>query len=370
MAKKFKEKVNIDYSLSQISRFEESVEEALANLEAMNREIRGAHEKAADYLKGNLKNVEQYLEHNRAEESKTQELIALCEKRISEAEERKSELQANAAKLEEQLGPLYDAYKNAAAQETNIHNSPPKKSGEGPEADQAYKQAVRAWHQRLDNASKLVRSSWEDYSRVKHAAEECRKKIGEIEHFIQELNQCLWDLNQILGRVRSEQDYLLRQQSDYQRADNELEKRYSNFQMNYSSADSAFQMVLNRTHKANQYASKVNLTLSDLGQSPVMQDNIVQFSSILEVHRNACLIEDAASSLEASLGEVKRMAFVFSEQISDGIMNAAVEKLDEITMEQRGVVTDWKRAADELNRLACELQNYHDTHLSLLERWF
>ncbi len=352
-------KVNISYRLRSISEFISSVERAFSSLNGIGENLRTNCDKAEEYLHANLENIEKFLKQSDLEAQKTEEIISEVEyDRLPDARSRREKLMERAELLREEVSRRAEAYRRAAQEETRVINSPPKKQGEGPEADAAFKQANRAYAQDKALAQKAVRSAENAMNEAKHALQDTEIAIGALDRYIRGLENALYELRNIQGRIRDEHRRLETEKRNFEEAGRQVQQAYSNFTTEKFRAENTLRTVLERAENARSHAHEVNATIEQLSDCIVRETDPVAFTSIADIDAARKRMETAVSDMVASGTEIKRKNEGYRSVAEDAIMNAATEKLTELVSIAARQAAAVEEKAILLASLAASLNRY------------
>lgn len=356
----YSSRVNIKYTIVDISRFCKSIEQCIKSLEDLKRNVEENYRKGLKYIEDNLKKIDACIDACNKQQDEARRVISDIENLLFKLRQRSAELASEIERYRQKQHQLYDVYLKCCRDQTKINNSKPKKSGSGPEADEAYKAAVKAWNENKAAAQKAVDGSYQNYLSVKNAADRMEQQKQRIEAAIRDLEQYKSELYNIISRLDDERRRLESLRSQYKEAKSELESAYNSFQSAYYSASQTLNDVARRAKKAQDNARRVNEIVGELCNKHMEDGAEIHFTSISGVSDCADEMERAAAQYQREMAEIARSSRDYGEQVTDSIMNSAVEKLREITSSQDGVGELCARVSRQLESLADALQNYEN----------
>jgi len=219
-------RVNLSFSEGMIDSYVSGVSSVTYEVNNAKYEVRNEYDRAMSLLSEAIENLNRAIEAMYEDQRVAREVYQHNETVLDKLKAQLQQLENLSVVLQKQQSAAYDAYRRAAAEETRIHNSPPKSTGD-PEADRSAKQA---WEQRYAAAQRAVRAADHAYYEAKQAYQRNLDNIAQTKQNIERVEQINRNLQQLIQQLDTSIGNAERQRNHFQSTQKKLTESHSDFQ--------------------------------------------------------------------------------------------------------------------------------------------
>lgn len=242
--------VNLYFSETIIDSYVSAVASTIGEVDSAKYEVQDKFNDAMSRISDAIDVITKAIDDMHEDRRVAQEVKLHNEKVLEQLKEELKRLENLSVELQKAQSAAYDAYRRAAAEETRIHNSPPKSTGD-PEADRS---AKRAWEQSYAAAQRAVRAADSAYYQAKQAYQNninniqtTKRNIEQVEQVIRNLQSFIYQLDDNINRYDSAR-------RDLQSTRQKLQKSYNNFQSVSYNTESNLGQCKDMGNQASGYA--------------------------------------------------------------------------------------------------------------------
>ncbi len=190
----------VDFRIVDIEQYRSGVNAANDKAAELARHLDYERNEARSKADGILRKVDNILMTMREDENAARDVRSHNEGVLAQYEQLLIQLENRYRELEQQYREAYAAYRRACEEETRLHNTTIKSTGD-PDADHRAEQA-RAAAQAA--AEKEVRATWRLVSQIKQEMEQVRRNIETTKRNIETTKNTINQLNQFISNIQSE----------------------------------------------------------------------------------------------------------------------------------------------------------------------
>lgn len=304
----YRDNVDINYTVSEIISFKDVLNKAIDTLKSAESDAYSIHDKAVSCLDEYISQCERYLEINSGEEQDAYSLLNTAQSRLIDARNALKEIEC-------QLKDLRDKRASAPQESQSSYDGP-------------------------------IRTAERQY-------DECERWVHSIDNGIS-------NLYRIIDGIHSERNRLSDNISKYNSLKGDVESALSNVVFAINDAISMLENDIKRTDKAIKLARDINAEVAEITNRAVHDDCRITFNSVSAVSSCAEDLMCASTDIASEIRQVESSKQFYASQVTDNIMRAVDEKLDEFNEIQREIAVQWQKIAGKLSNLADALEKYYN----------
>lgn len=354
--------VEISFCISEIRSYQSGVNAALGQVDKIEREVSFRANEELRKAEELLRHVNYVLDTMESDRKTAYEVKEHNQTVLSKMRSDLQKLKNYANELKSAYNSAQDYYRTAAEQETRIHNTSVRSTGDS--ATDYRLEQMRA--KQLQTAQAAVKRAKEQISQIKEQQSVVQRQIETLQRNIEQVERIIEQLSSFIYRIQQEIESLARYRGNLEQDMHQLRWAFQNFSMCYTNVSLGLNNCDSLAEKAANCGQNICRYLLDDGSLGGGYDSYqIVFRDLRALSTFGKELESTVNRYEDAEDEVARCAAAHSSTMQDNVISETTKALRNVCSCCGGVMDELRCAAKNCRKANAELQTYYELKRSI-----
>ncbi len=349
-------RVNLSFSEGMIDSYVSGVSSVTYEVNNAKYEVRNEYDRAMSLLSEAIDVLNRAIDDMYEDQRVAREVYQHNLQVLDQLKAQLQQLENLSVTLQKAQSAAYDAYRRAAAEETRIHNSPPKSTGD-PEADRSAKQA---WEQRYAAAQKAVRAADHAYYEAKQAYQRNLDNIAQTKRNIEQVEEVNRRLQDFIYQLDSNISQYERQRNEFQATQKKLTSSHTDFQNIADNTETNLGRCKDYGNSASEYVREICNALAPNHYGQAYYNDTMSIYDLDALDNTARTLFDTCEAVSEENDTMTVRKNAHQRTMQDAVIAEAAFVLSEEQDAVLGRLSELREKAQDCKTASKNLYNYYN----------